>query len=45
VIPDRLAIWEADHGVYAAAEQQVFRWINGRDPRQYGLDFGLWRRA
>src|SRR5215469_16125542 len=23
-------------------EQQVFRWINGRDPRQYGLDFGLW---
>src|SRR5438105_10025917 len=20
-------------------EQQVFRWINGRDPRQYGLDF------
>lgn len=23
---------------------QVFRWINGRDPRQYGLDFGLWTR-
>jgi transposase len=23
-------------------EQQVFRWINGCDPRQYGLDFGLW---
>ena len=22
-------------------EKQVFRWINGRDPRQYGLDFGL----
>src|SRR4051794_11851751 len=21
-------------------ERQVFRWINGRDPRQYGLDFG-----
>src|ERR1700693_788358 len=20
-------------------EQQVFRWINGKDPRQYGLDF------
>ena len=19
----------------------MFRWINGRDPRQYGLDFGL----
>jgi transposase len=26
-------------------EQQVFRWINGKDPRQYGLDFGLWTRA
>jgi transposase len=25
-------------------EQQVFRWINGRDPRQHGLDFGLWTR-
>jgi transposase len=25
-------------------EQQVFRWINGKDPRQYGLDFGLWTR-
>jgi transposase len=23
-------------------EQQVFRWINGHDPRQYDLDFGLW---
>jgi transposase len=23
----------------------VFRWINGRDPRQYGLDFGLWTRT
>jgi len=29
----------------AAQERQVFRWINGRDPRQYGLDFGLWTRA
>lgn len=28
-----------------AQEQQVFRWVNGRDPRQYGLDFGLWTRA
>lgn len=28
-----------------AQEQKVFRWINGRDPRQYGLDFGLWTRA
>jgi transposase len=26
-------------------EQQVFRWINGKGPRQYGLDFGLWTRA
>jgi transposase len=25
-------------------EQQVLRWINGRDPRQYGMDFGLWTR-
>ena len=23
----------------------MFRWINGRDPRQYGLDFGLWTRS
>src|ERR1700712_3041772 len=26
-------------------EQQGFRWINGCDPRQYGLDFGLWTRS
>ncbi len=26
-------------------EHQVLRWINGRDPRQYGLDFGLWTRS
>ena len=25
-------------------ERRVFRWINGRDPRQYGFDFGLWTR-
>lgn len=25
-------------------QSQVFRWINGKDPRQYGLDFGLWTR-
>ena len=24
--------------------QQVKRWIVGRDPRQYGLDYGLWTR-
>ena len=29
----------------ARQEWQVFRWINGKDPRQYGLDFGLWSRA
>ena len=29
----------------AAQERQVFRWVNGRDPRQHGLDFGLWTRA
>jgi transposase len=28
----------------AAQERQVFRWINGKDPRQYGFDFGLWTR-
>lgn len=28
-----------------AQERQVLRWVNGRDPRQYGLDFGLWTRA
>ena len=25
-------------------EQQVFRWINGKNPMQYGFDFGLWTR-
>lgn len=25
-------------------QAQVFRWVNGKDPRQYGLDFGLWTR-
>jgi transposase len=27
-----------------AQEAHIFRWVNGRDPRQYGLDFGLWTR-
>jgi len=27
-----------------AQERRVYRWINGKDPRQYGLDFGLWTR-
>jgi transposase len=26
-------------------EKQVFGWVNGKDPRQYGLDFGLWTRS
>jgi transposase len=26
-------------------EHQVLRWVDGNDPRQYGLDFGLWTRA
>ena len=26
-------------------EKRVFRWINGHDPRHYGLDFGLWTRS
>lgn len=29
----------------ARQERQVFGWINGKDPRQYGLDFGLWTRS
>jgi len=28
----------------ARQKRQVFRWMNGRDPRQYGFDFGLWTR-
>jgi len=27
-----------------AQERQVFRWINGKNPMQYGFDFGLWAR-
>ena len=26
-------------------EQQRLRWVDGRDARQYGLDFGRWTRA
>lgn len=25
-------------------EQRVLRWINGKNPTQYGFDFGLWTR-
>jgi transposase len=25
-------------------KRQVFGWIDGKDPRQYGFDFGLWTR-
>jgi transposase len=28
----------------AKQERQIFRWINGKDPRQHGFDFGLWTR-
>jgi transposase len=28
----------------AKQEKQLFRWINGKDPRQHGFDFGLWTR-
>lgn len=28
----------------AAQERQVFFWINGKNPMQYGFDFGLWTR-
>lgn len=27
-----------------AQERQVFGWVNGKNPRQYGFDFGLWTR-
>jgi transposase len=28
----------------AVQERQVFGWINGKNPMQYGFDFGLWTR-
>ena len=28
----------------AGQERQVFHWINGKNPRPYGFDFGLWTR-
>jgi transposase len=28
----------------AEQERQVFRWVNGKNPMQYGFDFGLWTR-
>ena len=32
------------HKLTAAQERQVFVWVNGKNPRQYGFDFGLWTR-
>lgn len=29
----------------ARQKRQVFRWVNGKNPLQYGFDFGLWTRA
>ena len=29
----------------ARQEGRVYAWVNGKDPRQHGLDFGLWTRA
>lgn len=28
----------------ATQERRVFRWVNGKNPMQYGFDFGLWTR-
>lgn len=33
--PRKLTAWQ---------ERQVFRWVNGKRPDQYGFDFGLWTR-
>jgi transposase len=32
------------HRLTPKQEQHIFRWINGKDPRQHGFDFGLWTR-
>ena len=32
------------HKLDEKQRQQVRRWIPGKDPRQYGFDFGLWTR-
>lgn len=29
----------------SAQEREVFRWINGRNPKQHGLEVSLWTRA
>jgi transposase len=28
----------------AVQERQILRWVNGKNPMQYGFDFGLWTR-
>jgi transposase len=33
------------HRLTPAQQRQVLRWVNGRDPCQYSLDFRLWTRA
>ena len=35
---------EAQPSRRASQQRQVLRWINGKDPRQHGFDFGLWTR-
>src|SRR5574340_528703 len=30
--------------VTATQERQVLRWVNGKNPLQYGFEFGLWTR-
>jgi transposase len=36
--------WKIYGWLKAAQERQVFRWVNGKTPRQYGFDFGVWTR-
>jgi hypothetical protein len=38
------AVAEGSGTATDAQERRVFRWVNGKNPRQYGFDFGLWTR-